>query len=419
MVFPPGPFQTPVGSFIQPVKPPTAPLSQGPFLYIPINCAWAPLIAGALQQLWLPSTWDADPDVVLDIQGQVTQLISTVSCATGLTAADICGLMGAEGEDCMGCCLRYQDGVLQQLSCGVWEDVPGQVPAAGDAPTTQPAGGSPQPASGGGCQTYAGLVIGNQQWLIPPSVSDGDTIQLVDAAGATNASLVTWYCSDGRLYLAGDCLPVYGHDATCQLPSAPIGTLLLHIGADYIDLGTLGTVTLAGGYSNLQATLEINTPAGNVVSGQLGVRVIVCNNQLAPWTSVFDFTVNPYSSLLTVTWGQWTAGVGYNQSLQSAPTYQACAFQLNATGVDLTNMAAIASASGETGPNAAIAFYTGAGYYGGNQQPLSGSNFPMSAVGAATLDGPGWQCATGDPVGTCSIARLTIQGTGLKPAGWP
>src|SRR5690348_11766265 len=130
-MYPPGGFPAPVGSFVEPVKSPGVDPASGDLVYIGVNCAWLPYIAGALTQLLLQSTWDvATVDEFIKVQGWAIKLMNRMNCRTLPTLKDLIGLL-PEGGDCdMGCCLRFQDGKLQQLECGVWVDVPGQ----GDGP---------------------------------------------------------------------------------------------------------------------------------------------------------------------------------------------------------------------------------------------------------------------------------------------
>lgn len=76
-MYPPGPFADSVGSFRQPVDPPTAGPFDSPLFEVCINRDWLPFIAGALKQLLLQSTWTELSDSDLEaLQGKVFDLIS-------------------------------------------------------------------------------------------------------------------------------------------------------------------------------------------------------------------------------------------------------------------------------------------------------------------------------------------------------
>lgn len=166
-------------------------------------------------------------------------------------------------------------------------------------------------------------MIGNQQWLVPTSVSTGDQITLLSSDGAFGEGLY-WTCPNGLRFWLGQCYPfTERYDSTSQLPSAPLGSLIVHVGSDYYALGSTGVATIGSGHLNEQVTLEVNTPAGTQVTGQSAVKVQVCNNQAASWTHTIALSgsqalLTPYND---PTWGRrgvWTGGAGW-QGQSGAP----------------------------------------------------------------------------------------------------
>jgi DNA-binding beta-propeller fold protein YncE len=65
------------GSFISKVTPPGAEPDVGPLCCASWNCAWTPLILGALQQLMQPTSWDTtNPAVLNEVLAQANKLIA-------------------------------------------------------------------------------------------------------------------------------------------------------------------------------------------------------------------------------------------------------------------------------------------------------------------------------------------------------
>jgi len=315
-MYPPSPYAVPVGSFQTPVALPTTDPLEGPFFYIGINCDWMPLIVGALKQLLLQSTWaTTDVDALQKVQGQVFNLIAQFNCATAPTLEQLCGTSAA-GDDCdMGCCLRFQNGVLQELNCGVWTDVAGQ-PAGGIFSPGQPGAGSPQPTPGGGCQLYHANLPGNGVWLLPTTVSTGDTLLISGEVGVSynNVSL-DWYCPDGSVFFAGLCTGITQLDGGNPLPSVPTNKIIAFIGGTAYDVeGPMFTVP--GGISNQQVQFQVNIASLSDGGGSVGFDVEVCNNQLGTFTHTFDFTTSPSGWVLDPAYspglGAWVAGQGWS-----------------------------------------------------------------------------------------------------------
>jgi len=372
---------------------------------------------GAIFLLSKPYAWGDDAAHTALEVGAVWRDIFDKLIAGNCTIPAKPGSAGADGDDFMirqnpdNPCLLESS--LNGVDWCVFADI------SLCTPTSQPGGGSPQPQPGGGCQQYHAVLPGNGQWLLPTIVSTGDTINVTGLSGVFfEGGSALWFCPDGNEFFAGICTPVTVTNGGSQLPAVPVGRIIAKIGATYYDvLG--GIFTVPGGHANDQVTFYQNSSNLSGSGGSVNFDVEICNNQAGSWTSTFDFTTNPYSTLFTQVWGTYVAGIGYVGSDQGGAAGVSVAVAANATAVSLNTMTAVVSASGETGGSAAIAFYTSAGYYGGNQQPKSGTNFSLAAAGDAVLNNPGYQCVTGDSAGTCSIARLTITGTGTKPAGWP
>jgi hypothetical protein len=256
---------------------------------------------------------------------------------------------GDPGIGCeeMGCgCLRYENGKLQTLNCGVWVDVPGQSGGTSTPTTpTQPGGGT-TPTPPGGTNTYCGA-IGRGEFLLPMLLSSGDTIHFNDLQGAWHdtTGLHPWNCADGYAFVAGVCIfqvPIGGTD---PLPSKLHMQLVLEIeGVFYdplqLDFDANPTVfTVPGGISNKQAKLRANTADLNSIDGQVSFCFQYTNGKVFSWQADRDFTQNPgawqpYSGAGADNVGQWNIDDGFvttqNQRIGLAYVEAGCMLLLGA-----------------------------------------------------------------------------------------
>jgi len=217
-------------------------------------------------------------------------------------------------------CLRFQNGVLQTLNCGVWEDVPGQ-PAGGVFPPAQPGGGIPIPGPGG-CQSYKATIPAGGSWLLPTLVSTGDILTLSNALGATTdaAPLGRWNCPDGQQFQLGSCNGNQINDGSDPDPSLFDGQIMIQIGSSFYD--PFMPFTIPGGISNQQLALVINYQSGGNFSGEYTADIEFCNNSTGTFTHTFNFvttpaTFQPYTdSLFTTPIGEYTPGTGWTDTFQ-------------------------------------------------------------------------------------------------------
>lgn len=195
----------------------------------------------------------------------------------------------------MGCCLRFQNGILQCLECGVWTDVPGQTPGTGG----QPGGGTPQPTPNGGTQEYCATLGSMSKWLVPVPVNSGDTILLTNLYGGWQDNRrINWNCPDGWVLVDGDCIETVPSSGSDPVPTSLHMALVGEINGTFYEIlniplgGTQPTAfTIPAGISNAQMTIQANTDRLDLTNGDVSFCLEYTNNQAGNWQHTFDFTV--------------------------------------------------------------------------------------------------------------------------------
>ena len=295
MNFPKYPYQP----FDDPI--PAPPDDRGALCF-QLDAKWKPYLVGLLKTLLIDRTWESDADRAT---GEASLLLEHV------LTADFCPVVmpGIEMEDCMGCCIRVQDGVLQVFSCGEWSDVPGGNIAQIATGTSQPAQGAPQPAAGD-CEQFIGKVLFFGRWLLPVPVDAGDTIRVTNAFGATTDYLQDgprWNCGDGNEFIAGGCLNgSAGFNGGDPYPAAHHGNLIGTDGTNFYDFGEAANsqvveITIPSGISGANFAMLINAegPAG---AGDLSFDIRICKGVGQYWSSgAFDTSTDhidtPFSTV--------------------------------------------------------------------------------------------------------------------------
>jgi hypothetical protein len=330
------------GSFQQPVPVPVPAPDEGSQVCIQFGAAWLPYVLGCLLQLTMNTTWavasDAELEAALQQANRLIYLFQNpvqCGCEQGSFAPEECE------DDCMGCCLRFQNGVLQQYSCGQWVDVPGQAPGGVNQPG-QPGAGSPVPAPGG-CAQYNANMHGNSLWLLPVLVATGDTIQISDAIGATAETAFPWRCPDGFLYAEGACFEVAFTDPSAPMPSVQYGKLIAKIGSTFYDVYGPGPFTVPGGISNAQVLFQFNYENISGASGDVTFTATVCNNQTATWTCDQNLATQSGDWQLALNGsgysGEWLLGSGWQTNdLTNAPNHSREIYLSKSGAVHLTRV---------------------------------------------------------------------------------
>ena len=194
---------------------------------------------------------------------------------------------GIEMDECMSCCIRWNNGILEVFSCGEWTPVPGGGPGG----TQTPPQGSPQPAPGG-CEEFFGTVKYGGKYLLPVPVSEGDEITVTNCLGAWTGFINDfdiWYCGDGLIFFAGGCIEGTQESLTDDLLlTANHNALLAHIGDTYYDCGDAAnslpvTIVVPSGVSAANMTFLANS-ASLIGDGSMNFAVRVCKGTAAPFS---------------------------------------------------------------------------------------------------------------------------------------
>jgi hypothetical protein len=220
----------------------------------------------------------------------------------------------AESDYDMSICeqLRFQDGKLQALCCGEWQNVDGQ----GDSTlggSGQPGEGAHQPGSGQS-ECYSGRLLGTGQWYLPTLVSAGDTIEITDPSGAWHdGAFSAWRCPDGNIFFAGGCIASTATDGGDPLPSQPHMSLIAEIAGTFYPVLTGGVFTVPGGVSGEPVTLQANDGTLTDNAGEISFKACVTNNQAGTFRHVFNLATTPGIIHLASIgdYGIYTPGTGF------------------------------------------------------------------------------------------------------------
>lgn len=272
-----------------PVPPPGP--DEGPVCFT-FDAKWVPYVVSVVKSLTMDGVYASDQDRA---KGEASLLLASFmeqfACSTKPDLA------GSEIDDCMGCCIRMRDGVLQVLQCGEWVAVDGWDSAAIGSAINSPKKGDIVPPPGG-CQTYIGKVNAASAWALPATVNTGDVITVTNALGSwwTPLDLGIQRCPDGLIYFAGGCVDGTGHtESGDPLNTAPHDCLIAYDGTHYYDCsaaadGGPATFTIGSGVVNGHLVMMMNTP-DTIGFGEVAFDIEICNHVSEDWSHVIDLTV--------------------------------------------------------------------------------------------------------------------------------
>jgi hypothetical protein len=331
----------------------------------------------------------------------------------------------------MGCCLRFQDGVLQMLDCGVWVDVPGQ----GDGPMqpSQPGAGTGTPPPNGGTNQYCGALAGNQKWYLPFLVNSGDVLLVSGLNGAANDSReLFWHCGDGWLFVEDACWEnIQYNESGDPLMGTRHMEIVANIGGTYYDIllvdnqGATHPFTVPSGITNAQVILQYNTDYTAPIYGDVAFCVDVTNNASGgAFVEPQDFQRSP-GNWHTCGNGTYTVGVGFTDTLvDSGPnSYRGVNLCLDdITPFHLTRITFDCDATLGSSPQNVACVVQPSGTViiltanvAGIHEYDSG---PIDEAGVTSIefdDSVGQGAAGGDPGGSLNIAGVTVYGDGANP----
>lgn len=433
-MFPDSVFARPVSSFNTPVPPPTSDPDAGPSVSVCVSTEWIAYIIGALKQLLLQTTWQTtDPDLLNQTQGRVFNLIDMFSSAPICSPLPAVTSGDCEGDcDCMAC-LRFENGVLQQLECGVWTDVPGQ-PSGGIVQPPQPGGNQPQPPSGGGQQCYSFQMDAHSTAYVPTVLNSGDIIQVQDGTGAvSNSHNNLWRCIDGNQFYGGRCESFTEQFSTDPVPTANNGSLVIDIGGVFYSLNS-GPFVVPSGVSNQPGIIQVNDASINNLSGSFTFQVCVTNNVASTWTHLINFAVTGGGFVNDTTEpgpnGLWVGGTGWTPQDETDGTDHRRYIFIRLTLPSAANITAATlvynlTKGTFTADDTAIDIQTASGH---NSLPASGLvsgsglSYAVSLSGTTTFVALRLESSFSAPAalwdGSCTMLQLELDGTGPEPV-WP
>jgi hypothetical protein len=419
MVFPNSPFAVAVGSFTEPVEPPTVDADAAPLVYIGLNCEWLPYICGALTQLLLQSTWKVTNDAELSlVQQRVFDLIALFVCKIAATKDTF--LIGSSGPDVSELMIRQNpdnpcllETSIDGINWCAFADLSKCIP-----PGQSPGTGANQPAPGQ-CVAYNMKLPANGSTVIPVPLSEGDTVFVDVVDGAVNDNTIAWWTERGRIYFAGEeqgpVVYVPGDPVSLFPHAALIGSF--DGGATFFAVGE-GLFTVPSGISNKQLAFFVNFPMDLPRNGEYTFLVNVCNNAPPEWHSIIDFRVG-FPPSIFIDFGDWEPSVGLHGVVNGGvPAWAQVRVECAATEVTRMLMTYDADTPGGTS-NVVFFQQNGAGY----------------GTPGTTLDGDGnlydvieddtgvTELILGLSGGTTGVSVTLLQweiiGKGVKPAGLP
>lgn len=426
-----------MSGYLPPYLSPDVPLpmpgpDKGPVCFT-FDAKWLPYVLVQLKTLTLDGVFD---DPTGETQGQATQLLDIFMGKSACPTSN--DLSGSEMDDCMGCCIRMRDGVLQVLQCGEWVAVDGWDSSAIAATPTQPGKGSPQPQPGG-CVSFVGEVQAGNRWLLPVPVSTGDQITVTNADGTwwTPLDLGIARCPDGLIMFAGACVDGTAHtEPTDPLPTANHDNLIASDGSHFYDCGiaadgSAAVFTIGSGVLNANLLILMNTPDSSGF-GSVKFDIAVCKAASTTWTHTFDFETSTGPLVIVPTGGQlmghWVAGSGWVfDTVGGLPqTLRGIEFNLPMAARDLSSIAIrLNYANGLNDGNASIPLQSMDTNVGLVFQHISGSgptgtNITITtAITQNAVTNIHCELFTDDtfltPTGSVTLRGMTISGAGSDP----
>lgn len=298
-------------------------------------------------------------------------------------------------------------------------------------------GGGQQPGQGfgdpGACYEYTITLAGNNRWVSPVAIKDGDTITVSNVEGAWYDGNITgiWACPDGATYFLGACTGTgYVTSPTDPAPTVYHDRLIGSIptaAVPFFDMYNL-TYTVPDGTGESDFYLQMNDDSLADNQGSINLRIQICKSG---WNSLVDFSIDDYGFLpdqSVVTQSPvptYVSGQGWKASLQG-PGYWWNLLYLDIDSTHVTHIAMNCTAQVDVEGSASANQVVGIGAYADATRVITtgAHTGPYSVVYTpANLEATRlfvWQTAS--PVaGTYDfyIRSVRIFGTGTKPPQLP
>lgn len=311
-----GPY--PYHPFDGPTTPPVPENTGG--VCFTVDKKWVPYLIACAYTLTAKQTWASDTDRAIEqAQDIILMLEQGIPCNSDITPIGSGG-----GDDCMGCCIRIENGHLQTLNCGVWEDVPGG--DLSEVINSTPTSPDVVPTPGAGeCAEFWLECLGTLPILLPIGVSTGDSIEIDEWRGTWSdgtgaAPYNPWFCADGNLYVLGQCTGISGPISGDPMPTANHMSIVAQVGGAAAFLAPMGSARyVPPGVTDAPVYFQANdTTLGDNLGG-VNFHVKICKAADAPIGLSYGFGNGPLSAnvgdVFTVT-SQASAGAGSDQTIQ-------------------------------------------------------------------------------------------------------
>jgi len=235
-----------------------------------------------IAQRWRQMFWQA----IADNEGQF-------SCP-----ADILNQIGIHLDEDISMNIRISpdDSCIIQMWCiDHWEDW--------YDPRSCVAGTIEQPTNGDGiaageCREWDVSLRGNEKWLLPAVVSEGDTIEITNVSGAWNDGGIGWNCPNGFTYALGACVSAEPADGGDPLQTSNHMRLIANIDGDWFD-AYAQIIAIGTGVSDGQVYFQANDDPLEGNSGAIAFHVKLCRFEPAP--SIISITYAFGTGVTTLT----------------------------------------------------------------------------------------------------------------------
>lgn len=253
-------------------------------VYIPDSMDHLAAFAGALALLGKWNSWqkdDAHSARLAALAWQQCNMLGIRDCETN----DF--VMGIDLGDDMGQNIRKKPEnpcIIQMWCIDHWEDWYDPLNCIAGT-IEQPTDGTP--LADGECREWDVSLAGNEKWLLPVAVNEGDTISVTAASGAWNDGGLGWNCVDGHTYALGACVSADAPDIGDPLQTVDHMRLIMNIDGSWYDAYNSITATPPG-TADGQVYFQCNDGTLDSNSGRVSFHLKLCKQN--PVATPIDIT---------------------------------------------------------------------------------------------------------------------------------